>query len=117
VLSLLLLLPGLPNLNTSPWSQSTTLPSSASQKDVVALDDKAESVQRMRQNYNIALPVAIMPAMAQLPIDFGIITNRWSGQIPALALIRPGGEVALIKIGCCSSDRIDKMIADELQNK
>jgi thiol-disulfide isomerase/thioredoxin len=66
---------------------------------MVALNDKADAVQRMRRNYKVNSPVVIMQATSQLPIDFGIVTNRWSGQIPGLVLIRPNGEVALIEIG------------------
>ena len=66
---------------------------------MVALNDKADAVRRMRQSYEIRSPIAMMGPMAQLPIDFGIATNLWTGQIPAYVLIRPDGEVALIAIG------------------
>jgi thiol-disulfide isomerase/thioredoxin len=77
---------------------------------VVALRDKPEAVLRMRQSYKIGSPIAMMGPMAQLPIDFGIATNLWTGQIPAYALIRPDGEVALIAIGALDADHIEKTI-------
>ncbi len=83
----------------------------------VALNDKAGAVRTMRQKYKIASPIAMMPAMAQLPIDFGITTNHWTGQVPGLVLIRPDGEVALIDLGCCEANRIDKTIDGLMSGK
>jgi thiol-disulfide isomerase/thioredoxin len=77
---------------------------------MVALNDRAEAVRHMQQKYKISSPIAMMQIMAQLPIDFGITTNRWTGQIPALVLIRPDGEVALIEIGGVDADSIEKTI-------
>jgi thiol-disulfide isomerase/thioredoxin len=76
----------------------------------VALKDKAGAVRRMQQAYKISSPIAMMQPMAQLPIDFGVITNSWTGQIPSLVLIRPDGEVALIDIGGIDADHIGKTI-------
>ena len=47
---------------------------------------------------------------AQLPIDFGVATNRWTGQIPGYVLIRPDGEVALIALGAVYANHIEKTI-------
>lgn len=77
---------------------------------MVALNDKAGAVRRMRQNYEIKSPIAMMAGMAPLPIGFGVVTNLWSGQIPALVLIRPDGEVALIAIGAVDPNHIEKTI-------
>ena len=77
---------------------------------MVALNDKPEAVRRMRQNYNINSPIAMMQATARLPIDFGVITNRWIGQVPGIVLIRPDGEIALIAIGATDSEHFDKTI-------
>lgn len=77
---------------------------------VVALNDKPEAVRRMRQKYEIGSPIAMMGPMAPLPIDFGITTSVWTGQIPALALLRPDGEVALIEIGCFDTNQFEKTI-------
>ena len=77
---------------------------------VVALRDRAEAVRRMRQSYKITSPIAMMGLMAPLPIDFGIATNLWTGQIPAYVLIRPDGEVALIAIGAFDAKGIGKTI-------
>ncbi len=77
---------------------------------MIALNDKAEAVRRMQQRYKISSPIAMMQIMAQLPIDFGITTNRWTGQIPSLVLIRPDGEVALIAIGGFNANHIEKTI-------
>jgi len=77
---------------------------------IVALNDKAETVRRIQKNFQITTPLATMPAMAQLPMDFGITTSHYSGQIPAFVLIRPDGEVALIDIGGINPNRIEKTI-------
>ena len=77
---------------------------------MVALNDKSEHVRRMRQQYSINWPIAMMQEMSQLPIDFGITTNLWTGQIPALVLIRPDGQVALVDIGGINSDHIKTAI-------
>jgi len=90
---------------------------------MVALNDKPEAVRSMRQKYKIGAPIAMMHIMSQLPIDFGITTNRWTGQVPAFVLIRPDGEVAMIAIGYAAK-RLDKTIqclmsckADEASSK
>lgn len=77
---------------------------------MVAINDKAEAVRRVRQVNHIESPIAAMQAMAQLPIDFGITTSRYTGQIPAYVLVRPDGEVALIAIGAMDADHIGKII-------
>jgi thiol-disulfide isomerase/thioredoxin len=77
---------------------------------MVALKDNAKSVRHIQQSYKIGSPIAMMGPMAQLPIDFGIATNLWTGQIPAYALIRPDGEVALIAIGAIDVNHIGKTI-------
>jgi thiol-disulfide isomerase/thioredoxin len=74
---------------------------------MVALNDRSEHVRRMQQQYSIDWPIAMMQGMSQLPIDFGITTNLWTGQIPALVLIRPDGQVALVDIGGIDSDHIE----------
>ncbi len=84
---------------------------------MVALNDKPAAVKRMQQKYDISWPTAMMQPMSQLPIDFGITTNLWTGQIPALVLIRPDGDVALIKIGCIDACDIDKTIENLLSGK
>ena len=77
---------------------------------MVAIKDNAGAVNRMRQSYEIRSPIAMMGPMAPLPIDFGIATNLWTGQIPAYALIRPDGEVALIAIGAMDTNHLRKTI-------
>ena len=77
---------------------------------LIALGDKAEAVRQMRERYKISSPIAMMHPMAQLPVDFGITTNLWTGQIPALVLIRPDGVVALIAIGGFDANGIEKTI-------
>jgi len=77
---------------------------------IVALRDKAQAVRRMRQSYNIVSPIAMMDPMAPLPIDFGIATNLWTGQIPGLVLIRPDGQIALISVGAVDGNHIEKTI-------
>lgn len=77
---------------------------------MVAMNDKTEAVRRMQQRYDITSPIAMMQAMSPLPIDFGITTNRWTGQVPALVLIRPNGEIALIEIGGFDANHFEKTI-------
>ena len=76
----------------------------------VALNDRAPAVRRMQQEYKISSPIAMMQIMSQLPIYFGITTNLWTGQVPALVLIRPDGDVALIEIGCFDAIPLEKAI-------
>ena len=84
---------------------------------MVALNDREPAVRRMQQKYAIASPIAMAQTMSQLPIDFGITTNRWTGQVPALVLIRPDGEVALIEMGCCDTNHIEKTIENLMSSK
>lgn len=77
---------------------------------MVALGDKEESVRHLRQRYNIRTPIVMAKWTDQMPIAFGIATNRWTGQIPGLVLIRPNGEVALIEIGVNDPANTDKTI-------
>jgi len=65
----------------------------------VALKDTADSARRMQQKFEIPSPVVAMKPLAELPIDFGITTNSWTGQIPGYVLVRPDGDIALIAIG------------------
>lgn len=84
---------------------------------MVALNDKAESVQRLRQSYRIDAPIAMTQITSQLPIDFGIATNRWEAQVPGWVLLRPNGEVALIKIGLNKPDRLERAIQSLMNSK
>jgi peroxiredoxin len=66
---------------------------------LIALDDKEPALQRLQRQYHIEFPIVMQHAMAPLPVAFGVTTNMWTGQIPALALIDPDGDVVLIGIG------------------
>jgi thiol-disulfide isomerase/thioredoxin len=77
---------------------------------LVAIHDKPEAVRRMQQKYKINSPIAVTGTMAHLPIDFGITTNVWTGQIPSLVLVGPDGEVALIDVGAIDADHVGKAI-------
>lgn len=77
---------------------------------IVALNDKTESVQRMRRRFNIVSPIVMAQATSKLPIDFGIMTNRWMGQVPGLVLVQPDGEVALVDIGGGDAAHLGKVI-------
>ncbi len=77
---------------------------------VVTLNDSAEAVRRMQQKYSITAPIARMLPFSELPIAFGIATNQLTGQLPALVLIHPDGEVALIAIGVSYGDRLEHNI-------
>jgi thiol-disulfide isomerase/thioredoxin len=84
---------------------------------MVALHDKTEAVRRMKQKYAITWPIAMAQIMSPLPIDFGVTTNRWTGQIPALVLIRPDGGVVLIEMGCGDASRVEKTIGGLISSK
>lgn len=77
---------------------------------MVAINDKADSVRRMKKSYDIQAPIVMTAATSPLPIDFGIMTNRWYGQVPGLVLLRPDGEVALIEIGSDDFDHLESAI-------
>lgn len=77
---------------------------------IVALNDRADAVRQMQKKYTITAPITMVQTMSQLPINFGITTNRWTGQVPALVLIRPDGEVVLIDLGGIDADHIEKTI-------
>lgn len=83
----------------------------------VALNDKTDAVRRVQKSYKIDSPIAMMPATAQLPMDFGITTNQWTGQIPALVLVRPDSEVKLVNIGCIDTCHIETTIRDLVGGK
>ena len=84
---------------------------------MVALDDKEGALRHLRQEYNIHAPIVMAKWTDQLPIAFGVATNRWTGQIPGLVLIRPDGEVAFIEIGVNDPDRTDKTIESLMNSK
>lgn len=84
---------------------------------MVALGDRAEMLRHVRQQYDIHAPMVMAKWTDQLPIGFGIATNRWTGQIPGLVLIRPNGEVALIEIGVNDPDRTDKTLTELMSEK
>lgn len=76
----------------------------------VAINDRRDAVRRMQQKYKISSPIIMTKIMSQLPIDFGVTTNRWTGQVPALVLIRPDGDVAFIELGCFDTARFENVI-------
>ena len=82
---------------------------------MVALNDKENSLRNLRQQYDIRAPIVMTKWTDELPIAFGVATNRWTGQIPSLVLIRPDGEVALIEIGVNDPERTGKTL-DTLMN-
>jgi peroxiredoxin len=84
---------------------------------IVAINDNLEMIRRMQKGYGINWPIAPMQGMSQLPVDFGVTTNLWTGQIPALVLIRPDGEIALIEIGGFDPDQIQHSIEYLMKDK
>jgi thiol-disulfide isomerase/thioredoxin len=65
----------------------------------IELDDKPKAVQDLIERYQIKIPVAAMKFMSPLPIQLGVSTADYAAELPALVLIRPDGEVALIVVG------------------
>jgi thiol-disulfide isomerase/thioredoxin len=94
-----------PCLTTLPKIQSVATEDHLSML-TVALNDKDEAVRRVQHTYHLQSPVTMVKAFSQLPIDFGITTNLWSGEIPSFVLIRPDGEVALIAVGAPDIDSV-----------
>jgi peroxiredoxin len=66
---------------------------------VISLDDKEPALRRLQHQYSLDAPIAMLHGMAPLPVDFGVTTNLYTGQVPALALIDPEGDVSLVAIG------------------
>lgn len=84
---------------------------------MIALNDKADALRRIRQDYQIHAPIVMTQFTAQLPIAFGIATNRWTGEIPGFVLIRPDGEVALIEVGVNDPDHLEKTLECLMSSK
>ena len=66
---------------------------------LVAIEDKEPALRHLRQQYHLDAPIAMVHWQAPLPVAFGITTNQYTGQVPALALIDPDGDVAMVGIG------------------
>ncbi len=84
---------------------------------MVAINDKEAALRQLRQRYGIDAPIVMTKLTSPLPIDFGIATNRWTGQVPGLVLIRPDGEIALIKLGICQEGCFEKTIESLMTEK
>jgi thiol-disulfide isomerase/thioredoxin len=78
---------------------------------LVALNDKEPALRRLKQHYNLDTPIVMQDAMAPLPVDFGVVTSLHTGQVPALVLIDPDGDVAFIDIGGDWQDAEQQLVA------
>ena len=65
----------------------------------VEMDYKPKAVQELIEHFHIKIPVAAMKFMSPLPIQLGVSTTDYLAELPALVLIQPDGEVALIMVG------------------
>lgn len=65
----------------------------------VEMDYKPKAIQELIDQYQIKIPVAAMDHMAPLPTQLGISALDYFSELPALVLIQPDGDIALIKVG------------------
>jgi thiol-disulfide isomerase/thioredoxin len=65
----------------------------------VEMDYKPKAVQELIDQFQIKIPVAAMKYMSPLPIQLGLSAVDYFAELPALVLIQPDGEVALITVG------------------
>jgi thiol-disulfide isomerase/thioredoxin len=65
----------------------------------VEMDYKPKAVQELIEHFHIKVPVAAMGYMSPLPVQLGVSAIDYFAELPALVLIQPDGEVALIRVG------------------
>ena len=65
----------------------------------VEMDYRPRAVQELIEHFQIKIPVAAMDHMSPLPVQLGVSATDYFAELPALVLIQPDGEVALIMVG------------------
>ncbi|MGA2834204.1 MAG: TlpA disulfide reductase family protein [Terracidiphilus sp.] len=83
----------------------------------IELNDKPKAVQDLIERFQIKIPVAAMNFMSPLPIQLGVSTIDYAAELPALVLIQPDGEVALIMVGSGEPEDVMKVVECNLNCK
>jgi thiol-disulfide isomerase/thioredoxin len=83
----------------------------------IEINDKPKSVQELIERFHIKIPVAAMNFMSPLPIQLGVSTVDYAAELPALVLIQPDGEVALIMVGSGEPGDVMKVVECNLNCK
>ncbi|MGD0347718.1 MAG: TlpA disulfide reductase family protein [Terracidiphilus sp.] len=80
----------------------------------VEMDYKPKAVQELIARFQIKIPVAAMGYMSPLPVQLGVSAVDYFAELPALVLIQPDGEVALILVGGGEPGDVTKVVESNL---
>ena len=83
----------------------------------VEMDYKPKAVQELIDQFQIKIPVAAMNYMSPLPIQLGVSAVDYFAELPALVLIQPDGEVALIIVGAGQPGDVAKLVETNLNRE
>ena len=83
----------------------------------VEMDYKPKAVQELIEHFQIKIPVAAMNYMSPLPIQLGVSAVDYFAELPALVLIKPDGDVALIMVGGGEPGYVTKVVESNLNRK
>ena len=83
----------------------------------VEMDYKPKAVQELIEHFQIKIPVAAMNYMSPLPIQLGVSAIDYFAELPALVLIQPDGEVALIMVGGGETGDMTKVVENNFNRK
>jgi thiol-disulfide isomerase/thioredoxin len=83
----------------------------------VELNDKPKAVQSLIEHFQIKIPVAAMSFMSPLPVELGVSAVDYTADLPALVLIRPDGEIALIVVGGGKPGDVTKVVESSLNGQ
>ncbi len=83
----------------------------------VEMDYRPKAVQEMIERFQIKIPVAAMNSMSQLPVQLGVSAVDYFAELPALVLIQPDGEVALIVVGGGEPGEATKVVESNLNRE
>jgi thiol-disulfide isomerase/thioredoxin len=82
----------------------------------VEMDYKPRAVQELVDRFQIKIPVAAMSYMSPLPIQLGVSAIDYFAELPALVLIQPDGDVALIVVGAGAPGDLAKVVESNLND-
>jgi thiol-disulfide isomerase/thioredoxin len=83
----------------------------------IQLNEKPKAVQGLIERFHIKIPVAALNYMSPLPIQLGVSAVDYFAELPALVLIQPDGEVALIMVGGGEPGDVMKVVECNLNCK
>ena len=83
----------------------------------VEMDYRPKAVQELIEHFQIKIPVAAMDHMSPLPIQLGVSATDYFTELPALVLIQPDGEVALIIVGIGEPGDVTKTVESNLNHE